>query len=84
MSYRPTRYYVNYVHRWIEDEAPETRTENFAKLADAKAVYEAHSDALPQVFERIDIRDTTPKGDPRGLIWDFDERLVIDCPELLT
>ena len=78
---KPTRYYTEYVTRWIEDQVPDTNIENYNSLAAARLVYEAHLDALPQIFERKNIRDATPKGDPRGLIWDFDEEMVVDCPK---
>ena len=77
----PTSYFVEYVVRWIEDEPPETNIENVESLAAARRVYDAHLLDLPQIFERRNIRDATPAGDPRGLIWDFDEQLIVDCPE---
>ena len=76
----PTRYFVEYVTRWVEDEAPETDIIDVPSLAAAQRVYNAHRDALPQILERKNLRDVTPAGDPRGLLWDFEEAVVEDSP----
>lgn len=76
----PTRYFTEYVTNWKDDEAPDTRVFNTSVLAEARRVYNQHLDALPQIFERTDIRDVTPKGNPRGLLWDWDEVMIEDCP----
>lgn len=78
---KPTRFYTEYVTRWCQDEPPETALVNAETLDAATAVYEAHLNDGPQIIERLNIRDATPVGEPiRGLIWDFEEEVVRDCP----
>lgn len=77
---KPTRYYVEYVTRWIEDRTPETAITNMRTLPEARRVYQAHHDDFPQIRERQNIRDATPAGDIPGLIWDYDDELVEDSP----
>lgn len=77
---RPTQYFVEYVRRWEADELPETEIVDFVNLASAKRYWRKVPDEkLPQVLERRHIEDITPPGDPRGLLWDWDEEVIEDA-----
>ena len=77
---KPARYYVEWVTEWREDNPPKTACYDATTLAAARLMYSVHLDALPQIIERNNIRDVTPAGDPPGLLWDFEEEVVVDAP----
>ena len=77
---KPTRYFIEYVTRWDEDNPPETAMIDADTLVDALLIYAGRRKQMPQLRERKDIHDITPAGDPRGLLWDFEEEIVEDCP----
>ena len=71
-----------YIVEWIANPTNEPdlwryQTRECQTLQQAKLLWlSQHPYALAQIMERSDIRDVTPKGDPRGILWDYDERVI--------
>ena len=84
---KPTRYVVEYLHQGLlEKEGARAGGKEFADIAYylkeadfdtlemARAFLPNVSDAV--IYERRNIRDVTPEGDPSGLLWDYETESV--------
>ena len=84
---KPTRYFVVWddadlyerlkQERGTPDISPDLyyRTSNSPTLAHATRFFTSRQ-WCAQLWERYNIRDVTPAGDPRGLLWDWQERML--------
>ena len=89
---KPTPYFVEWVNVAKLAKAPADsdldlrdflELRDFEREQDARVFCEqAPFGALPCLYRRDNIRDVTPAGDPRGLLWDFEEELVSDSADL--
>lgn len=63
-----------------EDYDPSLTAEakSFDTLEEARKFKRQHEGESPIIYERKNIRDVTPRGDPRGLLWEWDTEMVED------
>jgi len=71
---RPSPYYVEAFDPTTVTEdgpEPETKIHDCESLAEASVLWRKIGG---RVIERVCIEDVTPDGDPRGLLWEWEER----------
>lgn len=77
---KPARYFVEFGQPKDDDDDPANyrKERNFEDLLLARSfaakINRQHGAA--DVYERFDFVDTTPDGDPLGLLWDYEVRMI--------
>lgn len=77
---KPTRYYIVYEVPPFGDD-PNYKYKDFNTLDAAKKYCTRLTRSAWAIYERINISDITPEGDPRGLLYDYESKFVLDCSE---
>ncbi len=74
---RPSRYFVTYEPDGGREG--EFADKDFATLAAARRFRATRrAKGWTAIYERYGLVDVTPYGDPPGLLWEWDERLIED------